>query len=371
MQIIRVENSKLNIANVLLAVNVGWSHEPIGMRGISHFLEHSIFLGNEKHPEPDIEVGKYGVTFNGETLADRTLFYFSSLPEDLDRIMEVFLSLIFQPSFPPEKVREEKESKIIPAIVKESDFYPWELAYEWARNLIFGWDFRFSMGTKEELENMSIEHLRNWHKRYYHAQNSILLVSKDFEIDDSLIPKDGFKSELQRVFYPHKEMVIERGIKNAEVVYAFPLNNYDIRAHLLSIILGNYPTSLFWQEFHKNAYMVESRVEWHNSQGGFFLYVGASTKNTDEIWKIFRSFIENVKFSKDDMEIAKRILTLKLLENERSPYRMEHLLSMDPQMRYGGFGKLLKEIKAVEVGEIRDYASEIFNMEEIRKIVVK
>ena len=99
-------------------------------RGISHFLEHSIFLGSEEYPEPDAEVAKYGVSLNGETQPDRTIFFFFSLPEDAEEVLEIPLSLIYSPSFPPEKVEEEKESKIIPAVVKESDYAPWELAYE-------------------------------------------------------------------------------------------------------------------------------------------------------------------------------------------------------------------------------------------------
>ncbi len=370
MQIMRVEEPR-KLANVLLSVNVGWSHEPVGMRGISHFLEHSVFLGSGEHPEPDMDVGKYGVMLNGETQADRTIFFFSSLPEDAEDVLGILLSLVYHPLFPPEKVEEEKESKIIPAVVKESDFYPWELAYEWARNLIFGWDFRFSMGTKEELENMNIECLQEWHKRYYHSENSLLLVSQEVEIGSSPIPQGGLKPEPQRISYSQREMVVERGIENAEIVYAFPLKNYDLRAHLLSVIWGNYPTSLFWHEFHRKAYMVESRVEWHNSQGGFFFYVGANTKNAGEIRKMFNSFIEKMKISKEDLEIAKRILTLELLERERSPYGMEYLLNIDPKMRYGGFEELLNEFRNIEVNEIRDYASGIFDLEEIRVVIVR
>ncbi len=371
MQIINVKNSGQRLVNALLAVNVGWSHEPAGKRGISHFLEHAVFLGSEEHPEPDMEVAKYGVTLNGETQPDRTIFFFSSLPQDAEEVLEILLSLVYYPAFPPEKVEEEKRSKIIPAVVKESDYYPWELAYEWARNLIFGWDFRFSMGTQEELENVNIEHLKDWHRRYYHSENSLLLVSKEVEIDNFPIPGGGFKPESQSISYSQREMVMERGIENAEIVYAFPLKNYELRAHLLSVILGNYPTSLFWREFHRKAYMVESRVEWHNSQGGFFLYVGATTKKAGKIRKMFNSFIEKMKISKEDLEIAKRILTLELLERERSPHGMGYLLNIDPKMRYGGFEELLNEIQNIEVDEIRDYAAGIFDLEEIREVIVR
>ena len=371
MKILNSQISGLKLTNVLLAVNVGWSHEPIGMRGISHFLEHALLLGNEEHPNPDEEVAKYGGILNGETLADRTIFYFTSLPRDASDILDVLISLIFHPSLPEDKILQEKESKIIPAVVRESDYYPWELAYEWARNLIFQWDFRYSMGTKEELENIGIRELGEWHRKYYHGGNSILLISGDVEIRDFEIPQDGEMPEVQKVRHKEKRKVIERGLENAEIVYAFPMEKYDIRAHLLSVILGNFPTSLFWQAFRMDAYMVESRVEWCNSLGAFFLYLGANTKNEEKVRRKLEEFIGKLQISREDVEIAKKILSIEILEKERSPYSMETLLKIDPQLKFGGFAGILEEINAIALGDLVDYAEDILDSEKLVEVVVK
>ncbi len=369
MQIYKIKESGKNLANVLLTANVGWSHEPIGMRGISHFLEHALFLGNEEHPNPDEEVAKYGVILNGETLADRTIFYFTSLPGDASEILDVLISLIFHPSFPENKVREEKESKIIPAVVRESDYYPWELAYEWARNLIFQWDFRYSMGTEEELNSLGIENLREWHRKYYHSGNTVLLIDGPVDISGIKIPDGGELPERQRVEWKEREFVVDRGIDNPEIVFAFPIQRYDLRAHLLSVILGNYPTSLFWKSFHRDAYMVDSRMEWH-WRGGFFFYVGANDE-PERIRKKFEKFLDGLKITKEDLGIAKKILSIEILEKERSPYKMEHLLKIDPQLKYGGFAGILDAISQIELNEVKEYASEIFDLSGLREVVVK
>ncbi len=370
MKIVEVGDSK-KLANILLTVNVGWSHEPMGKRGISHFLEHSIFLRSEECPEPDAEVAKYGVSLNGETQPDRTIFFFSSLPEDAEEVLEILLSLIYSPSFSPEKVEEEKESKIIPAVVKESDYAPWELAYEWARNLIFEWDFRYSMGTEEELRGIGIEELREWHKRYYNKHNSVVLIPKGIEFPDVEIPEGGIKPEVQEIKYEEREKVIEKGLGNAEIVCAFPLRKYDIRAYLLSTLLGNFPTSKLWRKFHKEAYMVESKVEWHNVKGGFFLYFGANSRDFESICRKMERFLESLNFTNEEVEMAKKTLAIEMLERDNSIYRMENLLHLDPEMRFGSLEGILKAIKGLELQDINEYASQVLNLEEMRRVVVR
>ncbi len=370
MKIISV-NEPRKLANILLSVNVGWSHEPIGKRGISHFLEHSIFLGSEEYPEPDTEVAKYGVNLSGETQPDRTIFFFSSLPEDAAEVLEILLSLIYSPAFSPEKVEEEKESKIIPAVVKESDYAPWELAYEWARNLIFEWDFRYSMGTEEELRGIGIEELREWHKRYYNKHNSVALIPEGIEFPDFEIPESGTNPEVQEIKYEEREKVIEKGLENAEIVCAFPLHKYDIRAYLLSTLLGNFPTSKLWQEFRREAYMVESRVEWHNGKGGFFLYAGANSRDFESICRKMGRFLEDLRFSQEEVEIAKKTLAIEMLERDNSIYRMENLLHLDPEMRFGSLERILEAIEELELRESNEYASQVFNLEKMRRVMVR
>ncbi len=368
MHIHYIGSSKEKLVTVLLSVNVGWSHEPPGRRGISHFLEHAIFLGNEKYPEPDRETAKYGVILNGETIEDRTVFFFTAMKEDVSRIIDILLSLVFNPSFPEDKLQEEKMSKIIPAVVKESDYYPWELAYEWARNLIFNWDFRYSMGTEEELKNMGIEELRDWHRRYYHAENSLVVLSEPVHFEDLEIPASGKMPQRQLVNHKKNEVIIERGLKNAEIVYGFPLESYDIRAHLLSTILGNYPTSLLWRAFHGEAYMVESRAEWHG-KGGLFFYLGANTRNFKNMQRKFKKFLQELKISREDVETAKKILTVELLEMERSPKGLYSLLKLSPTQNLKGFAEVLQGIKDIAAEDLRDYVSVVL-VPEVMKIAV-
>ena len=58
---------------------VGSRHENYGERGMAHLLEHLVFKGTAKYPNPKGEFVKHGVRYNGTTSFDRT-HYFGTFP---------------------------------------------------------------------------------------------------------------------------------------------------------------------------------------------------------------------------------------------------------------------------------------------------
>ncbi|HRU73961.1 MAG TPA: insulinase family protein [Caldisericia bacterium] len=118
-----MERSKA-LAHAIIGIKAEWRNEKIEKRGITHFLEHAIFLGNKCYPTPNNQVAKYGVQLEGMTLPEYTIFFFTSAKEDFTEILSIFLSLIFNPKFNKVKLEKEKKDKIITAVIQESDFTP-------------------------------------------------------------------------------------------------------------------------------------------------------------------------------------------------------------------------------------------------------
>ncbi|WP_016953979.1 insulinase family protein [Catenovulum agarivorans] len=89
-----------------LAVGVGSYHNPKSQPGLAHFVEHMLFLGSEKYPEPSgyfnfIETK--GGSSNAYTAKDHTNYYFS-IPNEhyqgaLDRFADYFISPLFDPVY--------------------------------------------------------------------------------------------------------------------------------------------------------------------------------------------------------------------------------------------------------------------------------
>lgn len=381
MKLLIIPERTKSLVHAVIGIKTGWRNEKAGKRGITHFLEHAIFLGNKDYPSPDSEVAKYGVSLEGMNIPEHTLFFFTSSKEDFNKIFSLFLSLIFHPEFHEDKLKKEKEENIITAVNKEVDFAPWELAYEWARNLVFDWDFMLGAGTEEDIELLTKKDLATWHKRYYHALNSFIVIHGDIQenkvaklIESTGIPLSGEVPSLNEIHWDRKGIFIKKeGMKNVEIVYGFKLPQYDIKWEVLQVILGNYPISRLWEnKFSKFTYMVNSRLEWTTSGGGFFLYFGAtSVNNSHEIDKNLWLLIEDLEIDEEKLEFAKKIKSLEILKMEEGGEQgLLKFLSSNLFLKYKNFEEMVRRINQTEKEEVLSLAKKFLNKENVVKVTV-
>ncbi len=381
MEQLIIQESSKTLIHAVVGIKSGWRHEEAGKKGITHFLEHAIFLGNKSHPTPDDEVVKYGVQLNGMTLPEYTLFFFTSAKEDFTKNLRLFLSLIFHPKFNKTKLEKEKQENIIAAVIQGSDFTPWELAHECAKNLIFYWDIMTSLGAKEDIKLLTKEDLVVWHRKYYHAKNSFIVTYGDIGeneisklIKDANIPSDGEIPSPFNIQYDKREIFIKReGMKNVEMVYGFKLPQYNIGWEILQIILGNYPTSRIWgEEFSRLTYCVGSQLNWTTTGCGFFLYFGAtSIDEACEIDKDLWQLLDNLEIKERDLELAKKIRTIEILKMKEGGERgLLKFISSNPLLMYGNYKEMIEKINQINKEEVLVLAERLLNKENAVKIMV-
>jgi len=369
------------LIHVILGIKNGWCHEFEKKRGITHLLEHAIFLGNKTYPSPDDETQKKGVFLNGTTLPYETLFFFTSYKDDLEEILTLLISLIFNPEFDIDKINKEKEESIITAVIDESQYTPWELAFEWAKNLVFDRDFKLSLGTIEDLNEIKINDLIDWHKKFYHFNNSFLMIYGDFSLDvieNILRNRDirfGYEYPiLNKVIWNKKEVNIrKKKMKNSEVVYGFKLKEYDIRWKIISILLGNYPISKLWDEnFRKFIYTCESQLEFTPENGGLFINFGLnSNKNLDLIHKNFLSLIKNFYITDKELEYAKKLTLMEILKmKEGGESGFLKFLSINRFFKYENFHSIINDINSIKKDELINLINKNLKEENMVRVVV-
>ncbi|WP_049631845.1 insulinase family protein [Cellvibrio sp. pealriver] len=106
LQVVLVSDPSLENSSASLAVGVGSAHDPKDQLGLAHYLEHMLFLGTEKYPEPDGFM-KYtqanGGMTNAFTAYDKTNYMFQinagKFDEALDRFSDYFKKPTFDPHF--------------------------------------------------------------------------------------------------------------------------------------------------------------------------------------------------------------------------------------------------------------------------------
>ncbi|TXS90164.1 peptidase M16 [Parahaliea aestuarii] len=113
LQVLLVSDPNTPKAAASLDVQVGSGDNPADRGGLAHFLEHMLFLGTDKYPDPaeyEEFVTEHGGTRNAYTSFEHTNYFFdinaAYLPEALDRFAQFFIA----PRFDAEYVDREKNA---------------------------------------------------------------------------------------------------------------------------------------------------------------------------------------------------------------------------------------------------------------------
>ncbi len=371
----RLPNSKL--AGAKLSIRVGWRFEPPRKRGISHFLEHVLYLGSRNYEAIDIETGKYGVTIDGPTEAEATSFEFIGLRENFPQLLEILLDMVFHPRFLEAKVEKER-SVVAGAISQESDYTPWELAELKLDDLIFCLDGLESLGTTKTIAAITLEDLREWHCRYYVPANALLVVAGDLKMADVERVLGNFdlqmgkpeRPTLQRVQAQGRLYHKPRNRGNVEIFVGFPASLKDRPAlEILRILLGNYPLSQSYQRFRLEedlAYTVGSSLRFLCDGGRLALYVGALEGKEGIVLDALLKLVREIKtrgFTEDQLRWAKKVYHLGLWQAQEDLKQAMTWLTQR-NLWYEGtldFAGESAAVEALSVEELRQTVRAVFD----------
>lgn len=113
LKVILISDSKADKSAAALSVFRGSFDDPLDRLGLAHFLEHMLFIGTEKYPEPDAYfkfVQSNGGSSNAYTAADHTNYFFDIQPEAFREGLDRFSQFFIAPLFSKEYVEREKNA---------------------------------------------------------------------------------------------------------------------------------------------------------------------------------------------------------------------------------------------------------------------
>jgi insulysin len=181
LRVALVSDPELNLAAASMAVDVGSYANPEDAQGLTHFLEHMLFLGTGKYPD----VAEYSAYLrqndgyrNGYTATDHTNFHFEVHPAAFEGALDRFAQFFIAPLFNPEFI--ERELKAV-----DSEFQKDRENDNWRSGHLFNMAVReghpqrqFSTGNLDTLGNVTREVLLDFYNRHYTAgQMALALVS--------------------------------------------------------------------------------------------------------------------------------------------------------------------------------------------------
>ena len=175
LRVLLVSDPKTTKSAASLDLNVGSGNNPPEHLGIAHYLEHMLFLGTEKYPEPDgfqEFVANHGGTYNAYTAYGNTNYFFDSkndaFEEGLDRFADFFIAPTFNEEF-AERERNVVDSEFYTGLNDDGRRYYAVFQENLNPNHPMS---RFTVGTKETLKGNAAEliaALREFYSYNYRA----------------------------------------------------------------------------------------------------------------------------------------------------------------------------------------------------------
>lgn len=189
LEVLTIEDNTVPLATIEITVHNGAYTEPPEYDGLSHLYEHMFFKANKDIPSQEKyleRVTELGISFNGTTSGERVNYYITLSSEKLQDGLEFMNSAIRYPLFLKEEMINENpvvdgefqraESNPTFFLVQDSNHHLWGDNYS-RKNVI---------GDHDVILNATPEKMRVIKDKYYHPNNSIIVVAGNVDHNDVL-----------------------------------------------------------------------------------------------------------------------------------------------------------------------------------------
>lgn len=268
IELMLIQNKNITNSYVSLNISVGsfdeefeYNNKRIRVEGIAHFLEHMLFLGNEKYPDEDLYhnyISNHGGSTNAYTAGDHTCYFFDINNNYLYDALDIFSQFFISPLLTKDAINREINS--VNSEHKKNILSDNWIQYEiLKRNLNKNNPFNnFTTGTTETLLIDNIyEKLITFYNMYYSSNLMKLVIMSDKD------PK-----ELYQYVKKYFGLIKNKNIK-INRIYENPINNNkDILIKVipysnnnlikLSISLENYENMHLTKELNIIKYIINN-----------------------------------------------------------------------------------------------------------------
>ena len=324
---------------------VGSRMESYGETGMAHLLEHLMFKGTPTYPLVWDDFRRRGLRANGSTWTDRTNYFASWAANDdnLDWYLHWSADAMTH-SFIARKDLDS-EMTVVRNELELGENNPLRSLLERTQAAAYMWHNygKSTIGARADVENVNIEHLQAFYRKYYQPDNAVLIVTGKFDPPKTLktiaetfgkIPKPARSLEptytVERPQEGERAVTVRR-VGDTQIVlaaYHVPAGGDPDYAdvELVETILGDTPTG----RLHKA--LVDSRLAAQVFGFSFtfkeptLVFFGARLPNDASLDKARETLLATVE------GVAKEPITAAELDRARTKYLKDfELTAADPE----------------------------------------
>ena len=162
---------------------VGSRHEGYGESGMAHLLEHMLFKGTPNHPDIKNEFQSYGARFNASTSFDRTNYYATLAANEKNLDWALGLEADRMVNSNVSKKDLDSEMTVVRNEFEAGENSPNGVLGERMAATAYLWHNygHAIIGARSDIENVPIERLQAFYRKYYQPDNAVLLISGKFD----------------------------------------------------------------------------------------------------------------------------------------------------------------------------------------------
>ena len=369
-----------------LWVRTGSRDESPEQAGVSHFLEHLLFKGTERHSAIEISelFDGMGASTNAATSKESTHLYARLLDEHTEEAFALLAEMLIGPSLPVDEVDSEREVVLEEIAMYEDE--PQDRVHDVLARAIHG-DHplgRRVLGDASVIGSIPVEQIAAYHRGRYTAPNlavaaaghlehaEIVELAQRFVVPPTGEPATRPNGEVEgtpRFAFQAKDT------EQYHICFGGPgIARGDERRFALSVldaVFGGSTSSRLFREVREKrglAYAVGSYTEQFIERGVVAMYVGTREENVREACEIIGSELGNLRdrgITPEELERAKEHVKGRMvLGLEATGMRMTRLarailfdvplLSLD---------EMLMRVEQVTGEEVAELATELYDPE--------
>ena len=382
------------VAHLAVYINAGTRDEEEHESGLAHFIEHTIFKGTTTRKAYHVltRLESVGGDLNAFTTKEETCIYASFLDEHFLRALELISDILTHSTFPEKELKKEKD-----VILEEINSYkdtPSEEIYDVLEENVYKGHAlaRNILGNPDDLRKLTRRNIQDFIERNYTGENIVVCTSGDFDFSK-------ISRQVEKFFEPVPESHPGRKRRKFNSYRPFnlhlPRNTYQTHCmlgnvafnrknpkrfplFLLNNILGgpamNSRLSLSVRERHGYAYSVESVFLPYTDTGIFSVYLGTDNGNLGRSLALISKEMEKLRSTRlgglQLSQAKKQLIGQIEIANEA---RLHYLLAAGKSYLHDNRleppEEILRNIDAITGEQILDVAAEIFNPDQLSRLI--
>lgn len=189
-----------NVVTTDIFYKVGSRNEVMGKSGIAHMLEHLNFKStkNLQAGEFDEIVKGFGGVNNASTSFDYTHYYIKSSSQNMDKSLELFAELMQNLTLKDEEFQPERDVVAEERRWRTDNNPMGYLQFRLFNNAYLYHPYHWTpIGFASDIQNWSIEDIKDFHSTYYQPSNAIVIVAGDISEEEVFASTEKYFKDIK------------------------------------------------------------------------------------------------------------------------------------------------------------------------------